>query len=213
MSARDGSTSPTLRRCRMALNEPGCCGPAFARGCASRCGAAANGSAFSRSTRCSGRWRDGDIALLRTAAEIFANAIERARTETEQEALEARLAQAQRLEAVGTLAGGIAHEFNNILGAILGYAETGARSICREYPPASPANPEGGGTREGRRRQGAHFQPPPRAGAPRQSSFNQSSPRHWISSAPRFPRPSRFGRPRCRGAPRSGATRPSCSRS
>jgi nitrogen-specific signal transduction histidine kinase len=37
--------------------------------------------------------------------------------------IEQRLDHAERLQSVGVLAGGIAHEFNNILGAILGYAE------------------------------------------------------------------------------------------
>ncbi|HKU94336.1 MAG TPA: two-component system VirA-like sensor kinase [Vineibacter sp.] len=69
------------------------------------------------------RLGDDDIALLRTAGEIFTNAIDRERREAERAALETRLRQAQRLEAVGTLAGGIAHNFNNILSAILGYAE------------------------------------------------------------------------------------------
>lgn len=68
-------------------------------------------------------WSDDDIALLRTAAEIFANAVERARSERERAELSAKLAEAQRLESLGTLAGGIAHEFNNILGAILGHGE------------------------------------------------------------------------------------------
>jgi signal transduction histidine kinase/ActR/RegA family two-component response regulator len=69
------------------------------------------------------QWTTNDIELQRTAGEIFVNAIAREHSETERETLKARLNQAQRLESLGTLAGGIAHEFNNILGAILGYAE------------------------------------------------------------------------------------------
>jgi signal transduction histidine kinase/ActR/RegA family two-component response regulator len=68
-------------------------------------------------------WPTDDIALSRTTGEILANAIERQRSEAEHEKLEARLYQAERLESIGTLAGGIAHEFNNILSAIFGYAE------------------------------------------------------------------------------------------
>ncbi|TIT00792.1 two-component system VirA-like sensor kinase [Mesorhizobium sp.] len=77
-------------------------------------------------------WTDDDIALLRTAAEIFANAIAREHNEREREALQARLNQAQRLEAIGTLAGGIAHEFNNILGAVLGYGEMALAVLLKE---------------------------------------------------------------------------------
>ena len=45
---------------------------------------------------------------------------------TEQRKLESQLFQAQKMEAVGPLAGGVAHDFNNILTAIIGYA-----SCCR----------------------------------------------------------------------------------
>jgi PAS domain S-box-containing protein len=49
--------------------------------------------------------------------------------------LEARLAEAQRLEAVGRLAGGVAHEFNNVLMAMLGTTELLASATA----PGDPA--------------------------------------------------------------------------
>jgi len=42
---------------------------------------------------------------------------------TELKALRGRLEQSDRMAAVGTLASGIAHEFNNLLGAVLGYSQ------------------------------------------------------------------------------------------
>jgi signal transduction histidine kinase len=69
------------------------------------------------------RIRPGEPGLLRVALDTIINALGRRALEHERARLAVRLEQARRLETVGTLASGIAHNFNNIIGAILGYVE------------------------------------------------------------------------------------------
>lgn len=61
------------------------------------------------------------LALLAAAAHRIARAEQR--RHASQAALQAQMSRTNKLESLGTLAGGVAHDFNNVLAAVLGYAE------------------------------------------------------------------------------------------
>lgn len=59
---------------------------------------------------------------------------ERKRAEQERQQLEKKLQQAQKMKAIGTLAGGVAHDLNNILSGIVSYPDL----LLMELPKDSP---------------------------------------------------------------------------
>ncbi|MGA2228204.1 MAG: PAS domain S-box protein, partial [Syntrophobacteraceae bacterium] len=87
------------------------------------------------------RKKSGEIRDVLVSAEVIGVAgqqyilslvydiTERKRAEEQRKKLEEQLVQAQKMESVGRLAGGVAHDFNNMLGVIIGQAEL-ALKIC-----------------------------------------------------------------------------------
>ncbi|MDI6726616.1 MAG: PAS domain S-box protein [Smithellaceae bacterium] len=68
------------------------------------------------------------------AIESIREITDRKQAEAAREQLEAQLRQAQKMEAVGRLAGGVAHDFNNMLNVIIGYAGLGLMKLDSSDP-------------------------------------------------------------------------------
>lgn len=69
--------------------------------------------------------RGDHIAGLASAIVAIAHGARREMMQVERERLERTLSRARRMETIGAMASGIAHNFNNIIGAIRGFAEIG----------------------------------------------------------------------------------------
>src|SRR5208283_5194669 len=66
---------------------------------------------------------EATISPVRDAFGDIINYVAVKRDVTHEQVLQRELLQAQKMEAIGTLAGGVAHDFNNLLQVVLGYSE------------------------------------------------------------------------------------------
>ena len=87
------------------------------------------------------RYVDTSVELVRDAdgtpagfRGIARDITEDKKAEAERETLQAQLLQAQKLESVGRLAGGVAHDFNNMLNVIIGYTELAREKLAPDDP-------------------------------------------------------------------------------
>lgn len=71
---------------------------------------------------------------LQTTAQLIGSLVEVWRVEEQRRQLESHLRQAQKVEAVSRLSGGMAHDFNNMLNVVLGYADMALMKLAPGDP-------------------------------------------------------------------------------
>jgi signal transduction histidine kinase len=76
------------------------------------------------------------LSVMRLAGDVVGSALEREFLERDRARLATRLERSRRMQMVGSLASGIAHNFNNIISAILGYSEMVEPQLTRGTKPA-----------------------------------------------------------------------------
>jgi len=84
------------------------------------------------------RVQDRTAQVEKTNEELKQEIVERKRSEKERRYLEAQLAKSQKMEAIGTLAGGVAHDLNNILSGLVSYPELLLMDLPDESPLRQP---------------------------------------------------------------------------
>jgi PAS domain S-box-containing protein len=82
-----------------------------------------------------GEYSSKDVDQLTTLADNVWRIIQRKRNVVKTLRLEKQLREAQKMEAIGTLSGGLSHDFNNILQIILGYSDLIMLDLQKEIVP------------------------------------------------------------------------------